>query len=307
MRHRIPHCPRPLAVVLLFAAAFCGGLPATARAACPSAEAPREVLVDWRDKGFPVPDATRHRAFLPTLADCLSSPDPELRDTIGFAGVQAILRGASFPPDELRALRDRLLAILDAPDPHGVARPFAALALSEIARTDRLAAWMRDDERVAMVDRAAAYLSSVDDYRGFDAMAGWRHGVAHGADWAMQLTMNAALEKPQLDRLRDAVASQVAPPSGHAYVFGEPERLARPLLFIAKRGLHDEADWTAWLAALSKTLDDPARAWKDEAWLAKRHDIAAFLRVLYLEADLSQDPGIAKLRPGILATLKALP
>ena len=110
MRHRIPHCPRPLAVVLLFAAAFCGGLPATAPAACPSAEAPREVLVDWRDKGFPVPDATRHRAFLPTLADCLSSPDPELRDTIGFAGVQAILRGARHSYALYRAVFDSVLA-----------------------------------------------------------------------------------------------------------------------------------------------------------------------------------------------------
>lgn len=278
-----------------------------AHAACPSTDWSREALATWKAENGARMEAGRRDALVSTLTDCLASPDPELRDGLGYEGLQALLRANALDHDRLRALRDRLQAMLDAPDPQGVARPFSALVLSEVARTDRVAPWMRADERAAMVDRAAAYLSSVDDYRGFDAMAGWRHGVAHGADWAMQLTMNAALEKPQLDRLRDAVASQVAPPSGHAYVFGEPERLARPLLFIAKRGLHDEADWTAWFAALSKTLDDPARAWKDEAWLAKRHDIAAFLRVLYLEADLSQDPGIAKLRPGILATLKALP
>lgn len=166
---------------------------------------------------------------------------------------------------------------------------------------------MRQDERDAMVERAATYLESVRDYRGFDAEAGWRHGVAHGADWAMQLALNPALSRAQLDRLRQAVAAQAVPASAQAYVFGESERLARPLLFIAKRDLHDEADWSAWFAVLSTRLGDPALAWKDAGWLARRHDLAAFLQVLYLQVDLDDDPGMAKMKPGLVAALKALP
>lgn len=296
--HAVPR--HALLAVLILA----GGV---AHAACPSTDWSSEALAAWKAGDGAAMDAGRRDALVSTLTDCLASPDPALRDGLGYEGLQALLRGNALDRDRLRVLRDRLFAMLDASDPQGVARPFAVLVLSEVARTDRVAPWMRTDERAAMVDRAAAYLSSVDDYRGFDKAIGWRHGVAHGADWAMQLAMNPALERSQLDRLRDAVAAQVAPASGHAYVFGEPERLARPLLFIAKRGLHDEADWTAWLAGLSSPLDDKVLAWKDAAWLAKRHDLAAFLRVLYLEADLSQDPGIARLRPGILAALKALP
>lgn len=183
----------------------------------------------------------------------------------------------------------------------------AALVLSEVARTDRVEPWVRDDERVALVERAAKYLESVDDYHGYNADIGWRHGVAHGADWAMQLALNPALGREQLDRLLHAVAVQAVPASGHAYVFGESERLARTLLFIAKRDLHSEAEWTAWFTALSTRLGDPALAWKDEAWLARRHDLAAFLNVLYVETDLSEDPGIARMKPGVLAALKALP
>jgi hypothetical protein len=296
--HAVPR----LALVAVLTLA-CG----VAHAACPSTDWSREALSTWKAESGARMEAGRRDALVSTLTDCLASPDPALRDGLGYEGLQTLLRANSLDHDRLHALRDRLQGMLDAPDPQGVARPFAALVLSEVARTDRVSPWMRADERAAVVERAAAYLASVDDYRGFDATTGWRHGVAHGADWAMQLAMNPALEKPQLDRLRDAVAAQVAPASGHAYVFGEPERLARPLLFIAKRGLHDEADWIAWFAALSKSLDDPSRAWKDEGWLAKRHDLAAFLRVLYLEVDLSQDPGIATLRPGILAALNALP
>lgn len=278
-----------------------------AQAVCPSTDWSREALATWKAESGTRLEAGRRDTLVSTLTDCLASTDPALRDGLGYEGLQTLLRANALDHERLRVLRDRLQVMLDAPDPQGVARPFAALVLSEVARTDRVSPWMRPDERATMVERVAAYLASVDDYRGYDRTIGWRHGVAHGADWAMQLAMNPALDRAQLDRLRDAVATQVVPASGHAYVFGEPERLARPLLFVAKRDLHDEAEWSAWLAALSKALDDPARAWKDDVWLARRHDLAAFLTVLYLEADISQDPGIAKLRPGILAALKALP
>lgn len=296
------HAARRLALAALFFAAS-----ASAHAACPSDAWSREAMLAWKAESDTGLEAGRRDALVSTLTDCLASTDPALRDDLGYEGLQAVLRAGALQPEALRALRLRLQGMLDAPDPQGVARPFAALVLSEVARTDRIKPWMLADERAAMVERAAAYLSSVDDYRGFDKTVGWRHGVAHGADWAMQLAMNPKLERAELDRLRSAIALQAVPASGHAYVFGEPERLARPLLFVARRNLHDEADWTAWFATLSKTLDDPVRAWKDEAWLAKRHDLAAFLRVLYLEADRSEDAGIAAMRPGILAALKALP
>lgn len=276
-------------------------------AGCPPQGESDASLVALEDTGFEVVDARTRETLAFGLIDCLASPDPSLRDGIAYEGLRHWLRAKSISPETLRALRTRLFAMLDAPDPQGVARPFAALTLSEVARTDRVEPWMRDDERVALVERAAQYLESVDDHRGFDAAIGWRHGVAHGADWAMQLAMNPALDRVQLDRLLQAITAQAVPASGHAYVFGESERLARPLLFVGKRNLHAEAEWTVWFAALSSRLGDPALAWKDEAWLSRRHDLAVFLHVLYVEIDLSDDPGIARMKPGVLAALKALP
>lgn len=289
------------------AALFIASMQVPAWAACPPQGASDASLVALKDGGFEVADARAREALAFDLIDCLASSDPSLRDGIAYEALQHWLRAKAIPPETLRALRTRLFAMLDVPDPQGVARPFAALTLAEVARTDRVEPWMRDDERAALVERAAQYLESVDDHRGFDAGAGWRHGVAHGADWAMQLALNPELDRDQLDRLLQAIAVQAVPAAGHAYVFGESERLARPLLFVAGRNLHREAEWTAWLSALSSRLGDPALAWKDEAWLARRHDLAAFLHVLYVEADLSEDPGIARIRPGVLAALKALP
>ena len=276
-------------------------------AGCPPQGASDASLVALKDAGFEVVDARTRETLAFALIDCLASPDPSLRDGIAYEGLRHWLRANAIAPETLRALRTRLFAMLDAPDPQGVARPFAALTLAEVARTDRIEPWMRDDERAALVERAAAYLESVDDYRGYESGAGWRHGVAHGADWAMQLTLNPKLDRDQLDRLLQAVATQAVPAAGHAYVFGESERLARPLLFVARRNLHSETEWMAWFSALSSRLGDPALAWKDAGWLARRHDLAAFLNVLYVETDLSEDPGIVRMKPGVIAALKALP
>src|SRR5690606_22331598 len=96
-------------------------------------------------------------------------------------------------------------------------------------------------QRIALVTTATTYVEGVRDWRGFDETDGWRHGVAHGADLLMQLALNPALEKPQLDPILAAVARQVAP-AGHFYIYGEPERLARPVVFALQRGLHDDVE-----------------------------------------------------------------
>lgn len=274
---------------------------------CPPRGETRQSLEALKASDFEMADAQARETLAFALIDCLASPDPALRDGIAFEALQHWMREKAFEPDRLRAMRARLFAMLEANDPQGVARPFSALMLSEVARTERVDAWMSDDERGEMVARAAEFLESVDDYRGYEAGTGWRHGVAHGADWVMQLVLNPALSRAQLDRLLHAIEMQAVPISAHAYIHGEPERLVRPLLFIARRDLYSEAEWTTWLASLSSRLGDPALAWKDADWLARRHDLAAFLHVLYVETDVSEEPGIAKLKPGVLAALKVLP
>ena len=241
------------------------------------------------------------------LLDCLASPDPELRDGIAYEFLTHWMRSGDFDAAMLRRLRDGLYARLEGDAGEGFAQPFAALVLSEVARTDRVAPWMRSDEREAMVAKASAYVAGVRDYRGFDNAQGWRHGVAHGADWLMQLAMNPALDRAQAGRILQAVAAQAVPSNGHAYIFGEPARLARPVLFIAKRGLHTEAEWSAWFAALPPKLGNETLAYKDAGWLARRHDLVAFLQAVYVESDNSTDAGLQALRPGLLKTLKAVP
>ena len=231
-----------------------------------------------------------------------------MRDGIAYEALSAWMRKGELAPETLRPMRERLYAMLAEPDPDGVRWPFAALVLSEIARTDRTTPWMTPAERATMVVRAVAYFESVRDYRGFEADVGWRHGVAHGADWLMQLSLNPALDGPQLNRIVDAVAVQAVPASGHPYIFGEPQRMAAPVVYAAQRG-DPRRGGLVGLVQRAAAAGSATQRWHGAtaAWLARRHDLNAFLEAIYVEADLSEDKRVKALLPGVTAALKALP
>lgn len=250
---------------------------------CPDAGALR-VAVEAAGQ----PDAARddRDELVMALVDCLGHPDPAVRDDLAYGTLTAWLRADAIAPPMRTELMADLLADLspDFPDPRGFRPPFAALVLSEVARTDRVAAWMTDEERSELVIIAAEYLSNVRDYRGFVDGEGWRHGVAHGADLVMQLVLNPALDAPARRRLLDAVAAQVAPPGAPPYVHTEPERLARPVLLALGQESFDAAQWSAWVAALAAPapMANWGEAWQSEAGLARRHNLRAFLMALHV-------------------------
>ena len=243
---------------------------------------------------------------LEALVACLASPDPGLRDQFAYTRLAELLRDQRPADEQLEYLSARLDELLQRSDPAGVAHPFAILVLAEVARTDRIDAWMSAGQRQDLVNKASSFLENVSDYRGFDPQVGWRHGVAHGADLAMQLTLNPALSGSQQLQLLQAIGRQVAP--AHAYRFGEPGRLARPVLFIASRDELRQQDWQAWFGALvdPAPLPDWEAAWQDEDGLARRHNLRAFALEIYLNATVSEQPGIQALEPHALGVLQAL-
>lgn len=287
----------------LAAAIAIWGTAADAGSACPPKGETRASLSALKATDWRIDDDAARDAFARAIASCLASPDPALRDGVAFEALQSLLRSGKVSPAAMNDLHTDLTAMLKGPEGRGFARPFAALALSEIARADRVAPFLAPERRAALLDAAIAFLDGHGDFRGFDERVGWRHGVAHGADLLMQLSLNPALGKPELLRIRDAVARKISPP-GHAYVFGESERLARPILFIARRGVFTGAEWTAWQAEAARMDGD---AFGSSAALARRHNISAFLSSLYINVTLGTDTADDVLLPGTAAALRALP
>ena len=297
--------PSPLLPALLLACLCC--LPTPAQARCELAAEAAADLARWKASGFVVADRAQRNQRALALADCLGDADPQLRDGIAFEALSHWMRGKQLDGDGLRALQANLFRQLDGDDADGYRKPFAALVLSEVARTDRVEAWMTAEERARMAAAAADYLRSVRDHRGYVDGEGWRHGVAHGADWAMQLVLNRQLMPADGMSLLSAVATQVAPIDGHAYAFGEPARLARPVVFAVARGDLDQAAVDAWLAGLVAALGPLPEGGRQAAWWTRRANLENFLHTLGHMAAGEQSPTLAALAAGVRATLQKLP
>ncbi len=251
-----------------------------------------------------VDDAKQRQALAIDMLDCLHSPDPVLRDEIGFEGLQYWMRTDKLDTATVQAIRVALLARLIAPDPSGFARPFAALTLAEVARVDRLKPYLTPADRMALVTAGAAYLTSVRDYRGFDDKAGWRHGVAHAADLMVQLSLNPALGKAEHEVMLTAIASQVVPQGAHFYIYGEGERLMMPVFLLTRRDTLTSADWDAWFTRLMAAYNSKAPT--TQATLAQRHNLNAFLFALNAYLGIGSSAQSAAMLPFVSRALKAL-
>lgn len=294
---------------VLFATLFLGACatvpaPARAQASClPAAGYSRAELDALKAAEWGVTDDARRDALARALTACLGDPDPTLRDGIAFEAYAHWLRTRALSNETMLWLADDLQARLTAPEGAGFERPFAALVLSEVARADRVEAYMTPARRASLLDASIAYFTSVRDYRGFDEREGWRHGVAHSADIMLQLGLNPAFGKPELVRIRDAIGTQLAP-EGHFYTYGESERMTRPIIFIAQREVFTAEEWQEWLVRVTAT---PADAYSSQAGLSRRHNMMVFLSLLYMQADLSSNEADNALLPGTTTALREMP
>ena len=277
-----------------------------AGASCPPGTTTKLALQVLKQVEWKVADDSARQALALALLDCLASPDPELRDEIAFDAISHWARAKALTPATLQSIRAALLPrLLADADPSGFAQPFAALTLAEVARADRVQPFLSDSERAELVRAATSYVTTVVDYRGFDASEGWRHGVAHGADLLLQLSLNLALDRGQLEAILAAVARQVMPANGHFYIYGEGDRLMAPVFYIGRRDVLAAADWSAWFAKLA--AQRPKATPATQASLAANHDLAAFLLPLYVSVRESGTAEMqARMLPAITAAIKTL-
>jgi hypothetical protein len=219
------------------------------------------------------------------------------------------LRSGNVSEATRRDLIADLSVNLETADEAGFLAPFSALALSELARTDRVEAFLTPAERTALAETAANYLAGVTDFRAYSDTEGWRHGVAHGADIAMQLALNPNVEAADLKTLKRAITSQITARTGHAFTAGEPERLARPIFFMATREVFTDDEWAEWFSVLADPapLADWSGAFQSEIDLARLHNLKAFARVIYINTSLSENEALIPLAAGSLEMLKTLP
>jgi uncharacterized protein DUF2785 len=277
---------------------------------CPPAGMSRAQLLELKSREFKLSDTARREAMALDLIACLGSPDPTLRDGVAYEALAAWMRDKQLSPATVGTIRDQLVAQLapDYPDPTGVKRPFAALTLAEVARVDRVEQFMTAQQLQQLVDAGTRYLQSVRDYRGFDEREGWRHGVAHSSDLMLQLAVNPRTTRAQLDQMLAAIASQIAPAGEHFYIYGEDDRLAQAVFYIAKRKLHTADEWRKWFdrVAAPAPLAKWADAWTSQQGIAKHQNTWAFFTTLYVYVRESGAEFQDLVLPSIVAGIKQL-
>jgi Protein of unknown function (DUF2785) len=274
--------------------------PAASLAALGDERARSEAILDM--------DPAAREELALALTACLGDPDPALRDGVAYTALSQMLRTQLVSIGTVMDLEADLRARLAQPaDPNGFEAPFAALVLSEVARTDRITPWMGPEQRDQLIAATHAYLETLADYRGFSDGEGWRHGVAHAADILMQLSLNPQLTKPQAEALLAAIAVKVGTPD-HAYVFGESERLAAPVTYLAFKETFTAEEWSAWFAGLLPP-GDPLReeAYTSEAALTKLHNLRAFAQSVYINAMASNDDRMKPVAGAAFEFLNQLP
>ncbi|WMW81918.1 DUF2785 domain-containing protein [Undibacterium cyanobacteriorum] len=313
--HRLPHILLSMSCLILSALSS----PSYAQS-CPPAGYSEASLQELKQKQWELKgdikgeikhdlkvDAKRQQLAF-ALLSCLASPNPHLRDEIAFEALSFWMRNKLLDTATVRKISQKLLtqiADTQASPNADFSKPFAALTLAEVVRVDRLQAFMTEQERSDMVNAAAQFLSGVKDYRGFDEKEGWRHGVAHGADWMLQLALNPQLKAEQHQVILQALATQINNEQ-HFYIFGEPERMMAPVFFLALRSPLDDAAWQAWFEKLIQGSTNAAPM-NTQASLARRHNLKAFLQALYVNVHESKQERIKeKLQPLIVSSLKKL-
>jgi hypothetical protein len=297
-------------IVIMCCAAYMSAFAQT-NGPCPPASWTRESLRQLRDSAWRLPDASRRERLAFDLLPCLRSADPDLRDGTAFDALSAWMRSDQLGAGQVQEIGRDLLPQIEAParDSAGFVQPFAALVLSEVARVDRLHGILPPPDRARLLRAALQYVSSVNDYRGFDSHDGWRHAVAHGADLLLQLSLNPALGRRELFPILAAVGTQIAPAGEHFYVYGEGERLARPVVVLLQRHLVNEAEWSSWITGL--VTAGPFGTWErasgTQAGLARRHNLRQFLLGLYFDLAPLGDGQSNAWRDPVSRALAAIP
>jgi hypothetical protein len=186
------------------------------------------------------------------LCTMLTSPDPEVRDGVGYAVlVTRVTRGEL--DGRLPELGDRIAGHLGHPEIQ--ARPFAPLILDAAVWRDNTIRELDAGTVLRWRDAFATWWSGETDLRGYDARLGWLHAVAHGADLLGTLGGSRHLDQAALAALLDLARRRLTTPTEYLFAHGEDDRLAAALAFVLARGELDAARATGWLKPVHAALE----------------------------------------------------
>ncbi|MCO4798236.1 MAG: DUF2785 domain-containing protein [Colwelliaceae bacterium] len=279
-------------------------------AKCKSSSWNKEKLLALKKQDFVIEDNEIKQEVAKILLHCLASSDPIIRDQIAFTGLSKWFRDNSFNAEFYNEAFTLLVNVIEADvlDNNDVYKSFSALTLAEIVRVDRKNPFLNNYQHERVVKVATEFLHSIDDYRGYDEVIGWRHSVAHSADLMLQLALNPAIEKNQLDKILSVLSKQIVAKNDHFYIYGEAKRIAMPIVYIFLNEGYQIEDWNLWINKLVSPL--PFAKWGDvfesQQGLSKRHNTQNFLYAFYALIKSSKNEKLKSMVPALEQAIRTV-
>jgi hypothetical protein len=249
-----------------------------------------------RENKYAIPAGEEIGALTEELISYIDSPDPELRDAIGYETFANWLDQDRYSPEIIRTYIPRLAVNLQSGlgerDTDSVfTRAFSALYLAEIIHHDNQDPFLEKEEVHSIFAKALTYLAEERDPRGYVTGKGWAHALAHTADLLSVLASNRYLARTELEQLLGAITEKVTQPTDWVYIHDEDDRLVRAAIAAHLRKIMDEFFLKQWLNSFLYA-DGRKRAWKNSFQDPAAHNAYAntrnFLRSLHLRAAQSE-------------------
>jgi hypothetical protein len=279
-----------------------------------AAQAPNHDKAFWRgiaEHHYDVPNGESASALAHELSSLLASPDPELRDDLGYSiFARWIGRPNILQPDDLRTLADEWAGNLkDGIGESGtdsvLKRSFSALCLSLLAEREAKTPFLGASRYHQLVADATTYLQTERDLRGYDAKVGWIHATAHTSDLLQALAASPMLTSDEESGILKAVEIRLAS-APDVYGQGEQDRIAQAVLAVVRRADFATDSFETWLtriqAADKKVWEEPLTPES----LARYQNHTYTLQALAVRMELEPDSTrIAALRQRVLGILRS--
>jgi hypothetical protein len=279
-----------------------------------AAQASKHDKAFWRgiaEHHFDVPKGESASALAHELSSLLASPDPELRDDLGYSiFARWIGRPNILQPDDLRTLADEWAGNLkDGIGQSGtdsvLKRSFSALCLSLLAEREAKTPFLGTSRYHQLVADATTYLQTERDLRGYDAKLGWIHATAHTSDLLQALAASPMLTSDEESGILKAVEMRLAS-APEVYRQGEQDRIAQAVLAVVRRADFATGSFETWLTRIEAA---DKKVWEEALTpesLARYQNHTYTLQALAVRMELEPDSiKIAALRQRMLGILRS--
>jgi hypothetical protein len=275
------------------------------------------------DAKYTVPSTHTPSDLAPELLSLLGSTDSHLRDGIAYGVLETWISRNLYTADELRSMANQLGENLkrglgEQGTDTVFLRTFSALVLAEIVYHNNKEPFLSEEDVHQILEQALAYYPAEHDLRGYIPGPGWAHSSAHGADLLFVLAANSFLSASDLERIMQALATKIAPPVAHIYLYNEDQRITRAVLSVLKRDLLSLSFLSTWLDHLTYYdgqkisfdgfITGEPRLVPSELGMHVLYNTRQFLSGLYVHLMLDeQKPAIAaEFAPLVLAALQPM-